>query len=115
VRRHDSAALELALADSRLPAEAQAGIREGYRQLAAADFETQTSFLTSLRSEFEQRAALAAAQAQRGVATAFSEAITLVYTYVLFIVVAGWLTTFLIPELPLSRSHGPPRAVQAAD
>jgi EmrB/QacA subfamily drug resistance transporter len=64
-------------------------------------------------AELAEQSPEPAARVRRGVELAFTDAITRVYRYVLFIVVAGWLITFLIPELPLSRTIAKPQAAPA--
>ena len=44
------------------------------------------------------------AQVDAGVKASFTEAITKVYFYVLFIVISAWIATLFIPVLPLRTS-----------
>lgn len=111
----DAREVDEALAAAPLPAEAREGILQGYRAAAAEPAAT-AAFLAQVRGRFESLAGEVAAQAEAGIRRSFSEAITRVYTYVLFIVAAGWVVTLFVPELPLRTSlEGPAPAAAAAD
>lgn len=62
----------------------------------------------------EARAAIAAqeeqvvADALSKVRNAFADAVTTIFFYALFLIVAAWIVTMFIPELPLRRTMGPP-------
>lgn len=96
----DEAAMRATLTEVGVPPPAQAGIMQGYAA-AAASPTARDQFVAGLREQFEQQAERVVEQVDRGVKASFTEAITQVYTYVLFIVVAAWIATLFIPVLPL--------------
>jgi EmrB/QacA subfamily drug resistance transporter len=111
VRAGDEAELDRILAASPIPSESRQGILTQFRQ--TDDPLARNAMLAVLRAGFEQRAAEVTAQAERGLRLAFTDAITRVYFYVLFVVAMGWLVTLFVPELPLSRTIGRPQPAPA--
>jgi len=130
VRRGDMEALSRVLDSSQLPEAAQVGLRLQAR-FATRSPEATEAFLGQLRTQFDQRAqtlgqqateaALAdiraqlqrqadevTAQVTRTVRVAFTEAITRIYFYVIFIVAAGIVVTLFVPELELRTTNAPP-------
>lgn len=59
--------------------------------------------LEQLRSELSAQADTVAGEVERSVKTAFTDAITQIFLYGLFIVAVGWLITLFVPELPLRK------------
>ena len=88
------------LSEVGVPAEAQAGIMQGYAASASSP-QAREEFVAGLAEQFQSQAALVAERIDSGVKASFTEAITRVYTYVLFIVVIAWVATIFIPVLPL--------------
>ena len=108
VQAGDEDALGAILSEVGVPPAAQVGIMQGYAASAASPA-AREEFLAGLREQFEQQAELVAERVDRGVKASFTEAITRVYTYVLYIVVIAWVATVFIPVLPLRDTiDGPP-------
>jgi hypothetical protein len=114
VQSGDEGALARAMEPSLIPEEARERMLDVYSGAGSSDV-AEAAFLASLRQRFEQQALELTAQAQQGAAQAFTEAITRVYFYVLFMVAAGWLVTVSIPELPLAKIRPIPGPAAAAD
>ena len=96
----DETGIAAALSSSGVPAEGQAGILEGFRASAASP-QAREAFTARLVEQFENQATAVVALVDRGVKESFTEAITKIYFYVIFIVMAAWLATTFIPVLPL--------------
>lgn len=107
VEAGDADAMEAALADLPLPADAKAGILAGFAA-AQVSPEAKAAFLSQLEDDFERQTAESVAQIERGVKQSFTDAITRVYFFVLFIVVAAFVATLFVPELPLRGTIGMP-------
>ena len=112
VESGDAAALSTVLERSPLPAVAQAGIRAGAAG-ARNNPQATAGFLAGLKSQIETQANTLGQQVERGIKVSFTTAITKIYFYVIFIVVAGWLVTLFIPELPLRKTLDRAEAVAA--
>src|SRR5690606_13221818 len=89
-----------ALAEAGVPTVAQTGIVQGFRA-SAASAPARESFVSNLRSQFAQQTETVVEQVDTGVKASFTEAITKVYFYVMFIVIIAWVATLFIPVLPL--------------
>ena len=107
VEQGDADAMEAALADLPLPADAKAGILAGFAASQASP-QARAAFLAQLEDDFEQQTTEAVAQIDRGVKQSFTDAITRVYFFVLFIVAAAFIATLFVPELPLRGTIGMP-------
>ena len=112
VESGDAAALSTVLERSPLPAVAQAGIQAGAAG-ARGNPQATAGFLAGLKSQIEAQASTLSQQVERGIRVSFTTAITKIYFYVIFIVVAGWLVTLFIPELPLRKTLDRAEAVAA--
>jgi len=100
VASDDEAAIVTALAGAGVPAQGQQAILAGYAASAASP-QARQAFTADLVEQFERQAATVVAQVDRGVKESFTEAVTRIYSYVVFIVLAGWIATLFIPVLPL--------------
>ncbi len=112
VESGDAAALSAVLEESPLPAVAQAGIEAGAAGVRGNPQAT-AGFLATLKNQVESQANTLSQQVERGIRVSFTTAITQIYFYVIFIVVAGWLVTLFIPELPLRKTLDRAEAVAA--
>jgi hypothetical protein len=63
--------------------------------------------LPQVRQQLNRRADMVAIRLHEGVKVAFADAITRNYFFVLFIVAAAWLATWLVPQLPLRKTNAP--------
>ncbi len=63
--------------------------------------------LPQVRRQLDQGATTLTRRLQEGVKLAFADAITRNYFFVLFIVAAAWLVTWLVPQLPLRKTNAP--------
>lgn len=106
VEAGDDEAVAAALAPLSLPDAARSGILSGYAAVKGNAVAT-AGFLGRLRTQFEVQREAVIAEVQRGVRTAFATAVTRVYAIAVFIVIAGWLATFFVPEKPLRKAWGP--------
>ncbi len=61
--------------------------------------------LPALKEQLQQQAQQTMAQVQTALKRAFNTAITRIYFFTLFIVAAGFLFTWFIPEIPLKKSN----------
>jgi hypothetical protein len=64
--------------------------------------------LAAIRGQLTQRADKAVAEATLEVRAAFARAVTRIFFYAIFAVLAALAITLFIPELPLKRTQGPP-------
>jgi EmrB/QacA subfamily drug resistance transporter len=96
--------LEQILASSPLPAEAQNGIKQGAQYALSSPEATQT-FLTQLQTNFDQQAQQLTEQVTLSLRTAFADAVTKIYRYLFFVVMAGVVVALLIPQLELRKSN----------
>jgi len=111
VEAGDADAMQAALADLSLPEEAKAGILAGFAA-AQASPEARAAFLSRIESDFEQQTADTVARIDAGVKRSFTDAITRVYFFVLFIVAAAFFATLFVPELPLRGAIGAPAPME---
>jgi EmrB/QacA subfamily drug resistance transporter len=95
----DAAALERAVTPEANETQALA------RLLLDAPEPSQGDQLPALRERFERGADEHSSQVPFAVKRAFTAAVTRVYVFVSVFVVLGWLVTWLIPELPLRKTH----------
>ncbi|HZJ09035.1 MAG TPA: MDR family MFS transporter [Trueperaceae bacterium] len=100
VEAGDEEAIRATLGEVGVPSEAQAGIMRGYAASARSP-QARWAFISGLREQFEQQAERVVQQVDAGVKASFTEAITKVYSYVMYIVVIAWIATLFIPVLPL--------------
>ena len=100
VRSDDEAAIGPALTNLGVPAQSQIEILDGFRASAASP-QAREAFTAGLVEQFQSQAAAVVEQVDRGVKESFTEAVTKVYFYVIFIVIAAWIATTFIPVLPL--------------
>ena len=100
VESADEEALEAALTEAGIPEIAQTGIIQGFRASAASPA-AQEGFISNLRAQFAQQTETVVEQVDTGVKASFTEAITKIYFYVLFIVIIAWVATLFIPVIPL--------------
>jgi hypothetical protein len=63
--------------------------------------------LPQVRLQLNQGADSLTRRLQEGIKLAFADAITRNYFFVLFIVAAAWLVTWLVPQLPLRKTNAP--------
>jgi MFS family permease len=98
-RAGDGEALERAVLDD------DAKTRKAARDVLAAPEETRASSLALLRAELEREAEAILSRVANGIRNAFAVAVTRVYGCVAGIVALGWLVTWLLPELPLRKTH----------
>ena len=112
VQAGDAEALDEVLSTSALPSEAREGIKMGATGVIGNPQATE-GFLSQLKTRLDDQAETVATQVQRGIRVAFTDAITSVYFFVVFIVTAGWLITLFIPELPLRKTLDRAEAVAA--
>ncbi len=110
----DDAALAAQLRAMDLPPQAQAEITAGY-EAAKGDPRATSALLAQLKTEMDSQEQAVVAQVVRGIRVSFAGAITRVYLFAVFIVLAGWLVTWFVPEVPLRKSNVPvDRAVVGA-
>ncbi|HLU83350.1 MAG TPA: MDR family MFS transporter [Trueperaceae bacterium] len=100
VRSDDEAAIGPALTNLGVPAQSQIETLDGFRASAASP-QAREAFTAGLVEQFQSQAAAVVEQVDRGVKESFTEAVTKVYFYVIFIVIAAWIATTFIPVLPL--------------
>jgi hypothetical protein len=95
----DSARLEQCVLDD------DAATRKMARDLLNAPEQARAEMLPRLRGEFDREGADVMVRVANGIRSAFAAAVTRVYTCVAFVVGLGWLVTWLLPELPLRKTH----------
>jgi EmrB/QacA subfamily drug resistance transporter len=93
-----------ALSGSPLPEEAKAGIEQGAAAVFANLQEPQP-FLAQLKANFDQQATDLTTQITTTIRTGFAEAITKIYQYLLWVVIAGIILSALIPQLELRKTN----------
>lgn len=105
-RYRDFQALEQLLVDPQIPAQAKvqlkAWVSDGSPRPGVQGSE---QALAAIKVRLTQQADLVAAAVLRTLKTAFARSVTRIFSYAIFIVVAGWLMTLFIPELPLRRTQ----------
>jgi EmrB/QacA subfamily drug resistance transporter len=104
LRSHDRGALEELMADRRFPMETKKRLITG----ALAGGAGAEQALAAIRGELSLRAERAATAASLAVRTAFARAVTRIFFYAIFAVLAALAITLFIPELPLRRSQESP-------
>jgi EmrB/QacA subfamily drug resistance transporter len=104
----DEAAIVTALERAAIPPQGQQAIMAGYTASAASP-QARATFTAGLVDQFERQAETVVAEVDRGVKASFTEAITRIYFYVVFVVIAALIATLFVPVLPLRTSiEGPP-------
>lgn len=109
----DEAALAAQLSALQVPPAARSSILAAARA-SANDAAARTALLTQLRSELSERAQQVATQVETSIREAFASAVTRVYFLAIFLVLAGWLVTWFVPELPLRKTNSPLPQADAA-
>lgn len=104
----DPAALDRALAEPGVPAEATSELRawaRGHRgYVASPPAEVLATSEAALRRHGEEEVDRVA----RTIEVAFTRATTRIYFLTIFVVLAAWTITLFLPELPLRRTHDRP-------
>ncbi len=95
----DGTGLERAVLDD------DAQTRKRAREVFGAPEETRAALLPSLRAQFDREADETMKRVATGIRVAFAIAVTRVYACVAGLVAVGWLVTWLLPELPLRKTH----------
>ena len=103
VRAGDEVALRRALEASPMPALAQTPALQQDRQIQGAD--RMAAFLDQQRALFDQEAANLIESITGQIREAFNAAITLIFRYLIWVVIAGWLVTIPIPVLSLRTTN----------
>ncbi|HEX4334755.1 MAG TPA: MDR family MFS transporter [Polyangiaceae bacterium] len=98
-RAGDGELLERAVLDD------DAGTRRRAREVLAAPEERRPSLMPALRAEFDRETEQIMQRVANGIRVAFAVAVTRVYACVAVLVALGWLVTWLLPELPLRKTH----------
>ena len=80
-------------------------VRMGLVRAAESRSDDRRQRLSAFRTNLHRFADLAAAAAEKHMRSAYSDAVTRIYFYTLFLVLAGWVSTVFLPELPLRRTH----------
>jgi hypothetical protein len=106
LRSRDLAALYQLMDDRRFPTEARKRLITG----ALAGGKGAEQALAAIRSQLTRQADRAVAAATLAVRSAFAKAVTRIFFYAIFAVLAAIAITLFIPELPLRRTQGPPAA-----
>jgi EmrB/QacA subfamily drug resistance transporter len=110
VKSGNAEALNQVLANSPLPAEAQAGIKQG-AQFATSPQAAET-FLTILKTRFDEQSKQLINQVTLTLKTGFATSITNIYRYLFFVVLGGIIMTAFIPQLELRKSNHAAPAVE---
>jgi len=105
VEAGDDAGVANALAAGGVPTAAAQGVLAASR--AATDPAARAGLLAGLRAELTTQAEAVTTAVLRGIRVSFAAAVTRVYAIVVFLVLAGWLVTFALPEKPLRKTHAP--------
>ena len=103
VDAEDEQAITAVLDDSGVPQQGQSAILAGFRASSASQ-EARAEFTAGLVDQFQAQADTVVAQVDRGVKASFTEAVTRIYSYVVYVVIVAWLVTLAIPVLPLRTS-----------
>lgn len=103
-RAGDEVALRRALEASPTPALAQTLALQQDRQIQG-DPDRMASFLEQQRALFDQEAANLIESITGQIREAFNAAITLIFRYLIWVVIAGWLVTIPIPVLSLKTTN----------
>jgi EmrB/QacA subfamily drug resistance transporter len=106
LRSRDLSALYQLVDDRRFPTETRKRLITG----ALAGGEGAEQALKAIRGQLSQRADRAVAETTLAVRSAFARAVTRIFFYAIFAVLAALALTLFIPELPLRRTQGPPAA-----
>jgi MFS family permease len=106
LRSRDPQALAELLSNPRIPPQG----REQLRAAALAGGPGAERALGAIRGQLSQQADTAVAQASLAVRTGFASAVTRIFFYAIFFVLAAIAMTLFVPELPLRRTQGPPEA-----
>ena len=104
LRSRDLGAVYELMADRRFPTENKKRLITG----ALAGGQGAEQALAAIRGELSQRADRAVAAAILTVRTTFARAVTRIFFYATFFVLAALAITVFIPELPLRRTQEPP-------
>jgi len=112
-RYRDYQALEQLLVNPQIPSQAKEQLKalmyRGSPQRQASE-----QVLAAIKVRLTEQADLVAAALLRTLKTAFALSVTRIFFYTIFIVVAGWVMTLFIPELPLRRTNEQSGAAAAA-
>ena len=106
LRLEDPQALAELMADPRIPPQG----REQLRAAAQTGGAGAEQALAVIRTQLSQQADRAVAQAGLAMRTGFARAVTRIFFYAIFFVLAALAITFFVPELPLRRTQGTPEA-----
>ena len=102
----DEAAVRTELTDVGVPVVGQEAILQGLAA-TANEPEARAGLISQLRERFEAQADQVVEAVGQGVRASFASAVTRVFFYVQFIVVAAWLITLALPVLPLRAENAP--------
>ena len=94
-----------------VPPQGQAAILSGFAASAASP-QAREAFTAGLVEQFQSQADTVIEQVDRGVKASFTEAITRIYSYVVYVVIVAWLITLALPVLPLRTSMDGPLPVE---
>ncbi len=111
IKSNDTEALNQVLSTSPLPAEAQAGIKQGL-QFAGSSPQGTEAFLNELKTRFDDQAKQLTDEVTLTVKTGFATSIAKIYRYLFFLVIAGVIMTAFIPQLELRKSNHAAPAVE---
>ncbi len=103
VRSRDPQALDQLLADPRLPGEGRKSLQAASRAAGAGTEQA----LAVIRDQLALQADRAVAAATLAVRSAFARAVTRIFFYSIFAVLAAIAVTLFIPEIPLRRTQTP--------
>ncbi len=109
LRSHDLGALYQLMDNRLLPTETKKRLVTG----ALAGGQGAEQALTAIRGQLNLRADRAVAEATLAVRSAFARAVTRIFFYSIFAVLAAIAVTLFIPEIPLRRTQAPPAGGEA--
>lgn len=112
VREGDREALETLQNNPQIPQDYKARL-PGALALSRLPEAAQNRMLAGVERDLDAQADTTVAAVTRTVKEAFTEAVTRIYRYAMFIVILGTLATLLIPELELRKSNAPASAPAA--
>lgn len=95
VENHDTAALSALKHNPFISDKLKVGLSMGTIPVQA---------LPKIKERMMQRSQEVTKMVQSTIKEAFTHAVTQIYTFTIFIVIAGWLVTWLIPEIPLRKT-----------
>lgn len=110
----DPAARESVLSDPRVPPAIKDMLRKGAVRMDAKAFaldqQATKAALSQIKTSLDAEAARVTVEVTGALKKAFTDAITRVYFWGLFVVALGFLVTLFLPELALRKTHGPAQA-----